>query len=356
MTQLIQTLPDGNLDIVGDVHGEWHALSSLLKNLGYCEETGSHPEGRHLVFVGDLCDRGPDSPAILAWLAKVMPNGNVFAVLGNHEMNLLLDMPKDGSGWYFSSRDEYDDALYAPWEKVKIADERKKIHEQLLSWPLVLERDDIRIVHAAWFNDAIEKIRSGQKDNLLTTFKHYDQVFYQEVQKQDWYEQYLIEKEQYKEAMLNPQAELPLLSAYGQYESMRSQFNPISAITTGVEAPVEQAFYSGGRWRFSSRLPWWESYDDNIPVVFGHYWRAWQTFTEEEKPTKKGLFVEQGDEWLGKRKTAFCVDFSIGARWRDRKMQIEPEKSAYRLAALRWPERVLVFDDGSIETTGCNAQ
>ena len=62
---LIQSLPDGPLDIVGDIHGEFAALQSLLEHLGY-DEDGAHPEGRSLVFVGDFCDRGPDSPAVLA--------------------------------------------------------------------------------------------------------------------------------------------------------------------------------------------------------------------------------------------------------------------------------------------------
>ena len=31
----LQELPDGPLDLVGDVHGEYDALVSLLKKLGY---------------------------------------------------------------------------------------------------------------------------------------------------------------------------------------------------------------------------------------------------------------------------------------------------------------------------------
>lgn len=61
MYQPIQTLPEGALDIVGDVHGEWLALQNLLRHLGYDGE-GNHPQGRKLVFVGDLCDHGPGKP------------------------------------------------------------------------------------------------------------------------------------------------------------------------------------------------------------------------------------------------------------------------------------------------------
>ena len=62
-TPLIQKLPTGPIDIIGDVHGEAEALNALLAHLGYTA-TG-HPQGRSLAFVGDLVDRGPDSPAVV---------------------------------------------------------------------------------------------------------------------------------------------------------------------------------------------------------------------------------------------------------------------------------------------------
>ncbi|CAL9594115.1 Bis(5'-nucleosyl)-tetraphosphatase, symmetrical [Streptomyces sp. enrichment culture] len=53
----------GPFDIVGDIHGCSAELEALLGKLGYVD--GVHPEGRTAVFVGDLVDRGPDSPAVL---------------------------------------------------------------------------------------------------------------------------------------------------------------------------------------------------------------------------------------------------------------------------------------------------
>lgn len=52
---LVKNLPDGPLDIVGDVHGELDALKQLLEVMGYSVD-GVHPEGRKLVFVGDLTE------------------------------------------------------------------------------------------------------------------------------------------------------------------------------------------------------------------------------------------------------------------------------------------------------------
>ena len=110
---LIQTLPNTPLDIIGDVHGQFEALQNLLHYLGYTPD-GRHPQGRKIVFVGDLVDRGPDSPAVLQWFKEAHTAGNAFMVLGNHELNLLTGEAKDGSGWFFTHRYEHDSRNYAP--------------------------------------------------------------------------------------------------------------------------------------------------------------------------------------------------------------------------------------------------
>lgn len=92
---LIQTLPAGALDIIGGIHGEHEALVGLLRHLGY-DAQGRHPQHRTLVFVGDFCDRGPNSPAVLALVQKLVESGRAVAVLGNHEINLLREEAKEG--------------------------------------------------------------------------------------------------------------------------------------------------------------------------------------------------------------------------------------------------------------------
>lgn len=54
----------GPFDIIGDIHGCSSELETLLGRLGYVD--GAHPDGRTAVFVGDLVDRGPDSPGCCA--------------------------------------------------------------------------------------------------------------------------------------------------------------------------------------------------------------------------------------------------------------------------------------------------
>ncbi|GGZ37135.1 polynucleotide kinase-phosphatase [Streptomyces poonensis] len=73
----------GPFDIIGDVHGCSAELEALLGKLGYVD--GVHPEGRTAVFVGDLVDRGPDTPGVLRRVMAMVRSGDALCVPGNHE-------------------------------------------------------------------------------------------------------------------------------------------------------------------------------------------------------------------------------------------------------------------------------
>ncbi|MGR8007586.1 polynucleotide kinase-phosphatase [Streptomyces hypolithicus] len=76
----------GPFDIIGDIHGCRSELETLLGRLGYVD--GAHPEGRTAVFVGDLVDRGPDSPGVLRRVMGMVASGDALCVPGNHENKL----------------------------------------------------------------------------------------------------------------------------------------------------------------------------------------------------------------------------------------------------------------------------
>ncbi len=83
----------GPFDIIGDVHGCYDELALLLGRLGY-EVTAdgtaaSHPAGRTAVFVGDLVDRGPATPAVLRLVMGMTAAGSALCVAGNHEAKLV---------------------------------------------------------------------------------------------------------------------------------------------------------------------------------------------------------------------------------------------------------------------------
>ncbi len=81
----------GPFDIIGDVHGCYPELLLLLDKLGYAvsDHIVSHPEGRRIVFVGDLVDRGPDSPNVLRLAMASVKAGTAICVPGNHDMKFL---------------------------------------------------------------------------------------------------------------------------------------------------------------------------------------------------------------------------------------------------------------------------
>jgi protein phosphatase len=84
----------GPFDIVGDIHGCLDEVLQLAQKLGYDvahNEDGwcvGHPDGRKLVFVGDLVDRGPDSPGVVRFVQGVVASGAGFCVAGNHDVKL----------------------------------------------------------------------------------------------------------------------------------------------------------------------------------------------------------------------------------------------------------------------------
>jgi protein phosphatase len=89
----------GPFDIIGDVHGCADELIELLEKLGYSvrlEGEGDKrravttaPKGRRAFFVGDLVDRGPNSPDVLHIVMDMVAAGQAFCVAGNHDDKLL---------------------------------------------------------------------------------------------------------------------------------------------------------------------------------------------------------------------------------------------------------------------------
>lgn len=81
----------GPFDIIGDIHGCYDELVSLIEQLGYVNQDGlwQHPEGRQLVFLGDLVDRGPKTPQVLKLVMAQVRAGLAWCVPGNHDIKLL---------------------------------------------------------------------------------------------------------------------------------------------------------------------------------------------------------------------------------------------------------------------------
>ncbi len=339
-------LQSGALDIVGDVHGELDALHDLLARLGY-DKDGSHPDHRHLVFVGDLGDRGPDSPGVIREVARLVHNGRAQCVLGNHELSLLRGATKPGNGWFFATDHDQAQGEFPDCEPATAAD-REAFVSFFAALPLALERPDLRIVHAAWHPASLAALGSElASQSVLEVYAHH------KAATDEWAKQSNIVSEAEKEYrkwrrhLTDEHVKVPLLKAIGRNDEYFQMANPVRVLTSGVEQLADQTFYASGKWRMVNRVAWWEGYQDEVPVLFGHYWR-WaspdgaELYSRGERNLFDGVAPNQ---WLGPRRSAFCVDYSVGVRYRERPLDAGAGWRG-RLGAVRWPERELVFDDG----------
>ena len=89
----------GPFDIIGDIHGCYDETIELLEKLNYkissVDDNGNnygievtHPENRQVIFLGDLVDRGPNSPAVLKLAMSMVRSGVALCVPGNHDLKL----------------------------------------------------------------------------------------------------------------------------------------------------------------------------------------------------------------------------------------------------------------------------
>lgn len=79
----------GPFGIIGDIHGCRAELETLLDRLGYDAPNRHHPHGRKVVFLGDLVDRGPDTPGVLRLAMSMVECGAALCVPGNHDIKLM---------------------------------------------------------------------------------------------------------------------------------------------------------------------------------------------------------------------------------------------------------------------------
>lgn len=343
----IRNLAEGSLDIVGDIHGEISALKSLLRRLGY-DLNGIHPEGRKLVFVGDLCDRGEDSVGVVKLVMQMVKNGNAQCILGNHELNILNNDPKDGAGWFFEERLESDRSRY-PSFTVATEEERKEILEFFSTLPIALERDDLRVVHAAWHQESIERIR-GCTDEIESIYQKADKTIREELASSGLLERAKSESRCWD--LETKRDHQPMLFNLAEKDVKKQMGNPVRVLTSGIESIAAEPFFASHKYRFTQREPWWNSYDDQPFVVVGHFWRDYLETPAEEKG-KGGRDIFEGYknfDLLGPQQNVFCVDYSVGARYRERVRKERgnnvADGSKFRLAALSWPEKTLITDYG----------
>ena len=347
----IAPLPSGPVDVVGDVHGEREALDALVRQLGY-DENGVHPEGRRLVFVGDLVDRGHDSPGVVERVKRFMGEGGALCVLGNHELNLLSGFHKAGNGWFYGEEETFGMEAYAFGSRtLRTEAERKDMLRFFEGLPLAPEREDLRVVHAEWCETALETLARLSGADEIPPFEEREASELRAEKRAD--EGWRAEKERFPDLRDEVPAP-PLLPRHAFWTEREQNMLPHKIVTSGRERarrPDDPPRYLGGRWRMARRVDWWDEVPQDVPGINGHYWRPWSG----PKTQERALFRAGPLEWMGVSRRVFCVDYCAGMRFRERAGLREPGHT--RLVALRWddgPPRVItdVGEDRSLPAPG----
>ena len=351
MTELAGRLLEGPLDIIGDVHGELEALRRLLERLGVDLERST--ASRPLVFVGDLIDRGPDSPGVVQLVKRLFEAGVAQVVMGNHELNLLRGDRKEGNGWFFGHADGFGEYEGRPFESISVETEEEaaSILDFFSTLPLTLERGDLRVVHACWHRSSVEALPATGDAPALADAMESEVIA--ELASRGILEQARRERSEFAELRDITVRPTRMLAAARELSLAEQLGSPLRVVTSGLEAPLEleEMFFTGGKWRLVERVRWWKQYDEPQAVVCGHYWR--RRHRRAGEGSQRDLWDDEPPYgWAGPRGNVFCVDYSVGRRFKERWSGVSTFEGG--LAALRWPERELVFDDraDSVPTTG----
>lgn len=322
-------------DIIGDVHGEFPALKSLCRELGYLvEDDWLHPDGRTLVFLGDLVDRGGHSLEVAELVHRLVAARRAFCIMGNHEYNLVA--------WYAgvpgyekpkrSNRPTTEDVGRHPnrWRPVL---------EFFRGLPLGLELPDLRVIHACWHRPSLHQVSAVLGQPARASSPAADP----------------IERLESGVVLRSP------FDVGGPLERARllpglpgdtKDFDAVIAhedLMKGFEVAVQVPFLDNdGKERRRIRAVWWRDQLDQVlrdrPQVFGHYWnlppidgdmapphpsghpdlRDWARSLLPRVP-ESGRLEMTGD--------IACVDFQ----------GMTNGSSRACIGALRWPEREIVW-------------
>lgn len=157
----------GPFDIIGDVHGCYDELKALLRKLGYQITEGgrdyprdihlNHPEGRTVVFVGDLVDRGPNSPEVLELVMNAVLDEKALCVMGNHDDIMI--------GYMSGAHDHLMHGLEGTVRQLE--ETHHDFSDKVLLFfshvphHIVLDGERLVVVHAAIKEDMIGKDNAG---------------------------------------------------------------------------------------------------------------------------------------------------------------------------------------------------
>lgn len=320
-------------DVIGDIHGELPALKNLAIALGYNVKRGwRHPNGRILVFLGDLVDRGMYSIEVAELVRSLVAERRAFCIMGNHEYNLAA---------YHLKVPGYEKPKSSNSRTIKEIQKAPEKWGPILEWfrdlPIGIELPELRIIHACWHRQSLEQVRrflARSPDPITENLSNFDLLSACVV-------------------LRSPFTVTKLIDGLPGDTADRSCVIPHEDLMTGFEIDTPEPFYDNdGKLRTRIRSVWWKDGQhlvlNNKTQVFGHYWncppldgniappfpsghpqlRAWSRDMVNRCPPS-GRMQLKGD--------FVCVDFQG--------ITLASDKHAC-IGALRWPEREIVWESG----------
>lgn len=89
LSNLPSTASGDRIYAIGDIHGRFDLLTELLDEIAYHSRTLSRSKAVHIILLGDLIDRGPQSREVLEYAYSAQRRRKMMVLLGNHEEIML---------------------------------------------------------------------------------------------------------------------------------------------------------------------------------------------------------------------------------------------------------------------------
>ncbi len=191
---------------IGDVHGEYDVMVELLQNNGVINEDLNWSWGNgHLVFIGDIFDRGDKVTESLYLIKKlqrqaITQNGRLHLIMGNHEVMILMNDSRYAAPKYKNMCKK----MLINYPRFFAAD--TELGKWLRSLNSVVKINDLIFVHGGLSPDLVERGLSLNQINkdIRNSLRADNKMSHEEVMKTTyfpenplWYRGYLMKSRSY---------------------------------------------------------------------------------------------------------------------------------------------------------------
>ncbi|WP_101759555.1 metallophosphoesterase [Oceanicoccus sp. KOV_DT_Chl] len=164
-------------DLIGDVHGCADSLVKLLTLLGYSKQRGAYQfsnpsRPRQIIFMGDILDRGPKIREAMLIIREMVESGSAQIVMGNHEYNALgytTLAPGNSNKTYLREHTEsHTHSIQQTLDQyANHPGDWSDTLQWIYQWPLFLEFESFRVVHACWDQQLIDEFLLQRPDATI---------------------------------------------------------------------------------------------------------------------------------------------------------------------------------------------